>query len=60
MTTTAPAPNPAVSPVSTTTEPDQRSPLTVVSLGTATPRSVKETRSLVVARRHAVPTTPVK
>ncbi len=54
-TITAPAPKPAVLSVSITAEPDQTSPLGVVSFGTAIPRSVKETRSVLVARRQAVP-----
>jgi hypothetical protein len=52
--TTALRPKPAVLVVSTTGEPDQMLPLTVVSLGTATPRSVKWTRSVLVTCRQLV------
>lgn len=55
MTITAPAPKPAVLSVSTTAEPDQTSPTGVVSFGTAIPRSVNATRSVLVASRQAVP-----
>jgi hypothetical protein len=56
--TTAPAPKPAVFSVSTTAEPDHASPLAVVSFGIAMPWSLKDTRSVEVARRQAVPAPP--
>ena len=56
--TPAISPYPAVFRSSITRHPDQQSPLSLLNFGMATPRSRKETWSVVVARRHDVPPPP--